>query len=274
VTFEYDGSFAGFLCVARGLHENPCPGATFLKAERMRDGLFAAEAIAIETNRAEAEAFYREIARHIRAQALWALHEAFCSDHPGIETALVDYIAVAFDIGMAIRQRLDIPCVLAVEKAAKRAGAEAHLLKGLLRFSELRDKSLYAVIEPDCDVLPLLASHFERRLPAFFWVIRDRRRDTALVHEPGRKAVAVTGLRFEAADIPALTDPAATVAEKPAATIEPSGALLSEEETFIRRAWAGYVKTIAIKERLNPKVQRGHMPKKYWKYLPEIEEQA
>ncbi|HEY3388941.1 MAG TPA: DUF4130 domain-containing protein, partial [Prolixibacteraceae bacterium] len=45
--------------------------------------------------------------------------------------------------------------------------------------------------------------------------------------------------------------------------------LLQEEEAVYQTMWKGYCQNIAIRERLNPKLQKQHMPKRYWKFLPE-----
>jgi len=33
--------------------------------------------------------------------------------------------------------------------------------------------------------------------------------------------------------------------------------------------WKEYFKTIAIKERINPKLHRQHLPVRFWKYMTE-----
>ena len=48
------------------------------------------------------------------------------------------------------------------------------------------------------------------------------------------------------------------------------GALYSEQEAELRKAWTRYFDSVAIAERANPKLQANHMPKKYWADLPEL----
>ena len=55
---------------------------------------------------------------------------------------------------------------------------------------------------------------------------------------------------------------------------EASSGLLGEElmdadEKLFQQMWKTYFKSIAIKERLNPKLHRQHMPARFWKYMPE-----
>jgi probable DNA metabolism protein len=46
---------------------------------------------------------------------------------------------------------------------------------------------------------------------------------------------------------------------------------LSDEELFFQQLWKEYFRSITIKERINLKLQRQHMPKRYWKYLTELQ---
>jgi probable DNA metabolism protein len=44
---------------------------------------------------------------------------------------------------------------------------------------------------------------------------------------------------------------------------------LDEYEVAFRDLWKDYLKAITINERRNLKLQRQHMPKRFWKYLTE-----
>jgi probable DNA metabolism protein len=45
--------------------------------------------------------------------------------------------------------------------------------------------------------------------------------------------------------------------------------LLAENEVQYQRLWKRYFKAITIRERINPKLHRQHLPRRYWKYLTE-----
>ena len=47
--------------------------------------------------------------------------------------------------------------------------------------------------------------------------------------------------------------------------------VLSSEELLFQALWKNYFQTIAIKERENLKLQMKFVPKKYWKYITEME---
>ena len=46
--------------------------------------------------------------------------------------------------------------------------------------------------------------------------------------------------------------------------------IMEEGEASYQGLWQQYVKATTIRERLNPKLQLQHMPRRYWKYLPEM----
>ncbi|MCG8480792.1 MAG: DUF4130 domain-containing protein, partial [Spirochaetales bacterium] len=107
-----------------------------------------------------------------------------------------------------------------------------------------------AEIEPDCDVLPLLAPHFVRRMSGERWRIVDlRRRRTALY---ASRRLRVTECGDHGADLrPSITAAAAD----------------DERATAL---WRDYVRRIAVEERTNEELQQHFLPKKYWRHLPEM----
>jgi len=119
------------------------------------------------------------------------------------------------------------------------------MFKGFVRFKELADKTLYAKIEPEHNVLPLLTGHFRARLGGFNWVIHDARRGTAALYFSGKLIYAPLTQRR---------------------ALEFAG---KEEE--VQRLWRHFFRTAAIKERTNPKLQRQNVPLKYRRHLTEFE---
>lgn len=264
---EYEPGFAGFLAAAAALLRMPPRARPSLRpAGSGGEELPLGDVDFFPADEAAAKGLWAAIRKRIRGEPLERLADAFLSEMPGIEDHLVEYIEIALERGMAIEGLLAERAPLAVEKAARRARSEVHRFLGLVRFSELADGSLYAEIEPDCAVLPRMSRHFSERFPGFFWVIRDLRRDEALFHEKGREAVLLRGLRIGGNG--ALPGPDGHLR---APEGEPP---LSDRETAVRAAWKEYFNRVSIKERANPRLQMGHMPKKHWKHLPEMEGRA
>ena len=104
------------------------------------------------------------------------------------------------------------------------------------------DGTFFAAVKPIYNVLPLTLPHLKDRFADQCWLLYDLKREYGYYYD----LKEATEVRFE---------------EKEAHLL--SG-LLSEELMD-----ADYFKSIAIKERLNPKLHRQHMPARFWKYMPE-----
>ncbi len=59
---------------------------------------------------------------------------------------------------------------------------EYHHFYGFVRFQELENEVLYAVIHPKNNVLPFLGEHFANRFPKEHFIIYDEVHDTCLLH--------------------------------------------------------------------------------------------
>jgi hypothetical protein len=142
------------------------------------------------------------------------------------------------------------PDVRAVLAAACKVDREIERLKGFLRFTPLgggddggKNGFYLARCFPDHHVLSALAEHFTLRFGTRGWAIVDERRGIALLRRPGEDA------RLVPAELFGSPDQAADDCEK---------------------LWRHYHKTINNESRNKPALQRQFMPKRYWKYLPEL----
>ncbi len=244
LTCLYDGSFTGLL-TAVALCETQ---DTFITLARSRDaiGLFD-EPVEIRQDEAKADAVWSRLLKITGRQGASLLLEAFASDISGADSASANTALLLLKKGNRVLDDLGNPHILAADKAAHRSRAVAHLFLGLSRFSELADGTYYAPIEPDCDILPLVAAHFANRLSSQTFALHDCRRRKALLHIPGSEAEILAD--FE--------------------TAWKGSMPVSEREREIQALWKQYFSMVSIRERSNPRLQMSHMPKKYWKYLPE-----
>ncbi|MHB9004903.1 MAG: TIGR03915 family putative DNA repair protein, partial [Coriobacteriia bacterium] len=226
----YDGSFEGYLCaVAEALNASragsPLPN---IRCPAARADLFD-ETIAIPTNAARARRLWERLARKAGEQALLTCMEAFCSDFAAKEDPIARTLVRISREGARALKDLVEPDICFVEKAAFRAKAQAHLLAGLIRFSELKDGSWFAPIEADCDVLPLIGDHFAARYADMSFAIHDRKRGKALLHSPGNPWRIIAGF--------------ALISEKNGEAIDWNGTAneadlpYSEHEHAIRSGW-------------------------------------
>ena len=167
---------------------------------------------------------------------------AFLSARAERFRAIVKTIHRACQMGPAALDLLedDILCFLACHREVTR---EAHRFQGLLRFRELKDRSLLAVFAPRHHVLPLILPRFADRFPGEKLILYDEGRGIAGISEQGKITLA-------------------RVAE-----LSPQD---SDGEQELERLWRVFFDHLAIKERFNPDLQRRHVPKYTWKHLPEM----
>lgn len=203
----------------------------------------------VEENREKAAAVDRMIFRHLGGIAYQEISQAVLSDDPGRGDAILGTMMEARHIpdSRRIMEHLTHPDVEKVFELSRRVGAEAHALKGFVRFRELKGGILCAVIRPKCQVLPCLAPHFEERLPKENWMIYDKSHRMFAVHEAGRRWVLVWA------------------EESCLEELE-----VSEQEKRYEKLWRGFCETISISEREDKKAQAQHLPFRFRPYMTEF----
>lgn len=130
---------------------------------------------------------------------------------------------------------------------ARKAGREINHLKEFLRFQELENGILYARIGPKCNALTFLMPHFADRLPIENFVIYDSTRNIFGIHPARQQWILFSGTE-----------------EK-----EPK-LRFSEEEMEYQELFRHFCRTVSIKERENPKLQRNLLPLRFREYMIEF----
>lgn len=245
IIYLYDGSFEGFLsCVFESFLCKQRP-YDIISTDASEPTLMAQQWI--ETDLARAERVRNGIAKKVSEEALYLVTNGFCTCHPQRELLLLDFIRLGFERGKNVCELITDPTVHELQKAVLFLKRESHLFLEFIRFSEY-DKGLVSVIEPKNQVLPTIAPHFCDRFHNELFVIYDKTHRNALIHKPPKWAIV------ELADF-----------------IEPEA---DETEQFYRELWGTYFDAIAIRERINPRCQMGHMPKRYWKHMTEMQRRS
>ncbi len=248
----FDGSFEGFLCTLKYCQDNKLEQVDFHSDKKEYSFCFD-EIKEVATDFQIAEEYFALIADRISLQTAKIVMMAFLAEEENLESKILDYLNIAFKIGIKVNDYLSNPSVLSVIKAYRRVGSEAHHYQGLIRFRKLKDEIYYASFEPKNNILCLLTQHFSDRFACQKWVIHDIKRKMALVYD-GEYAEMVEVTEF---------NPGVSYLQ------QADPLFFASEEDELQDLWKGYFKAIAIKERINPKLQRQNMPKKYWKYLVE-----
>jgi len=132
--------------------------------------------------------------------------------------------------------------------AASKVQFEVHRMMGLLRFSPDSNGTYVAFCEPDYLILPALGEYFSSRFGETPWIIIDIKRRLCLSRRLGEK------LKLTVIE---------TVSD-----ISSSVDVLGDDEW--EELWRHYHRIINNESRKNLRLQRQLMPKRYWKYLPEM----
>ncbi len=144
-----------------------------------------------------------------------------------------------------VNRRLADPDVFTAVETIKKVTNEIHLFHGFVRFIETESDALYAPLSPDSDICDLLAPHFRARFPQFPFVLHDVRRKKAAVYDGRRIFVA---------------------------PLQDAAVCISADEEAWQTLWKGYYHAVTVNERTTTareKQMRGHMPVRYWDFLPE-----
>ncbi len=255
--YIYDGTFDGFLtAVLEAIERNELP-EQIITEDKLEPNLFS-EFQVIETNFERAKEFMTNILKKLSKEGLKTVLYCYLADEPGSETALCEYLQKVMASNENIESKLADPVILKVRKTGEKVAKEVNLFKGIIRFREIEPGFFYAPIEPDHQITPLLAEHFRKRFSDQRWLIHDRRRNSGIIYD-GNKVQFLKDFELK----PELTELSADTA------------CFFEQENDYQKLWKLYFNNIEIQERVNPKLQRQHLPARYWKYLVEdIEPQS
>lgn len=243
LSFIYDGSFDGLLqCLFESYHHKVLPDR--LCTFETHVPLLMEETLQVINQAHNIERVRDGIMQQLGSETLIKAMRVFLSDEAEIDRYLLLYLRIGFKDPKSL-QNQTLESVRIVEKASLRIGRETHKYTGFVRFQQLEDNLLYAPIEPQCNVLPLLAGHFSHRLPNESWIIHDKKRQLALVHDTSRTQIH----QVHTMDAP----------------------VLHQDELAIQQLWKHFFKSVTISERENPSCQRNHVPHYYRNYLTEFQ---
>ena len=132
---------------------------------------------------------------------------------------------------------------------------EAHHYKGFVRFRELKNKTLFAKIEPKHAVLPCIAEHFADRFPQENWVIYDKTHEVFLIHEKGKRYYFLQQYMCMKGD---------------SGSAQNIAGGFSEEEMDYEALWKEFVQSISVAERENRALQNQNLPLRFRTNLVEF----
>ena len=248
--FLYDNTFEGLLtAVFDAFDRKQFPEKLII--EKTNLPLFI-EVHSIVTQTDKAERVLKGLHKKISKPAVHMLMVCFLSEDETIATALFNYIRKVFLSDRSIETNFGDQDVLLLSKMYRKVQRESERVRQFVRFQKLADGTFFAPFEPLYNVLPLVSDFFEDRFADQPWIIYDLKRKYGLYYNLEKTEI----VRFE--QLNADLENGCLPSE-----------LLNTDEIDFQDLWRSYFKAIAIKQRINPKLQRQHMPKRFWKYLTE-----
>lgn len=242
ITYIYDGSFDGLLTsIYEAFYSDMKPNEIVRKIDFIQN--FIVERKEIETDVEKASKVYKAIEKKISPESLRKVFYVYLSELPDTGRFVLRYLQLGFKIGKDVDSHLANEDVLNMDKISRRVSKERHRMTGLLRFKKIKDDILYAQIEPDSNIVALLAPHFKERLKNENFIIHDTKREVAVFYNKKEWIVK---------DI-----------------VKPDPFLVRDSEEVYEDLWRTYFKSISIETKTNPKLQKKNMPMRYWKYLTE-----
>jgi len=247
---QYDGTFAGFLTAVYEVYERKLDRIQLTRPQHSLPTLWSS--FQVISDKEKAERVWSGLKKKLSTSGLKNIYWSFLSELPHAEDMLISYIRHVFESKQNVEDDFGFEPALYVQQTARQVHREKHRMEAFVRFQRLSDDLYMSVVEPDYNVLPLIASHFANRYADQQWLIYDMKRKYGIHYDLAD--ARVSEVEIEAASVPQLND---------------SSFLVHEEEPHYQTLWKKYFDSVNIKARKNLKLHIRHVPLRYWKHLTE-----
>jgi probable DNA metabolism protein len=249
--YTYDGTFEGLLtCIFEGFSRKRFPD-TIHRIGKQPQNMFA-DTVAIHADSFKASRVWKGIQQKLTAKNKQLLYYAFLSEAEGIEIKIQHFAKRLFSENETIETDFGDSDVLEVVQNVRKVKKEAMRMLQFVRFQQIKDGIYFSGIDPIYDVLPLVLDHFRTRFADQQWLLYDLKRNYGAFYN--KKSVEEVEL---------------TSSEIDRQTGKANENVLNEDDAIYQTLWKSYFEHINIKERKNLRLQRQHMPRRFWKYLTE-----
>ena len=252
IIYTYDGTFEGFLtCIFECYNRKAFP--VDICSRKAEQKYLFAEKLDVITNPKKGERVWKGIQGKLSGRNKELPFYAFLSEEQGIEMKIYRFLRRLFSAHFNIETDYGDPDVLYLTQVSQKVKKEAMRMMQFVRFQHTKDGLYFCGIEPRYDVIPLVIGHFQKRFADQRWLLYDLKRNYGVLHEKEKiEEVVISNKEFN------------TI------TGQVKENVLQEGEEFYQKLWKSYFTHINIKERKNLRLQRQHMPRRFWKYLPEM----
>ncbi len=251
-TLHYDGSFGGLLTAIFEVYERKLSDVRVVKSGTATPDVFG-HSLEVFADEAKAKRVWTGLGKKLSPAGTERIFSTYLSEMPGAEDYLLSYTRYVFDSKDNVEEDYGNTAILWVTQTARKVWREKHRMEAFVRFQELKDGLFYGLVEPDHNVLPLIAPHFKSRYADQDWLIYDGRRRYGIHYQ--KSTGVVQEVFFSEEEAPKNNHVAAES--------------LNEREELFQHLWRDYFKHTGIPARVNPKLHMRHIPLRYWKHLTE-----
>lgn len=248
--FHYDKTLDGLLTAVFDIYARRMFPEKLL-ADGEPEPLFVTRSHAVITDPAKSARVWRSVEKKTERRVCNMLLHAWLSEEPHRDELMARYICKIFDTPQGITHNFADPDVIELHKMANKVAREGEHVRQFVRFQKAADGSYFAPVAPKFNALPLAVDYFRDRFADQRWLVYDTRRRYGYYYDL-RTVKEVT-----------LEDDARLIEGKLGDDI------IARDEKLFQQMWQEYFKALTIKERVNPKLQKQHMPRRFWKYLTE-----
>lgn len=248
--FFYDKTFEGLLTAVFDAYSRKTFPGRLMKVGEIAP-LFMEDSHTVITAEDKAKRVWTALEKKISKPACTMLTNAWLSELEGCDELMFRYIRKNIDSKVSVELNFGDKDVVELHQIARKVGHEGHYLRMFVRFQKAADDIFFAPVSPEYNALPLAVSHFADRFADQRWVIYDVKRHYGYYYD----LHTVEEMTFDN-DEHLLSG---RLDEKQ----------MAEDEKMFQELWKGYYQAMAIKERINPRLQRRNMPRRFWKYLTE-----
>lgn len=250
VVFFFDSTMEGLLTAVFDAYSRKIfPDKLLIEGDIVP--MFTTEEYTVITQEEKAIRVWTALKKKMSKGACNMLTNAWLAEAEGKDDLLFRFIRKTLDSKVSVETNFGDDDVLQLHRLARKVSHEELYIKQFVRFQKAADEIYFAPIAPVHNALPLAVEHFKDRFADQKWVIYDIKRHYGYYYD------LHTVVEMTLDDDEHLLN--GKLDEK----------LMAEDEKLFQELWKGYFKSMTIKERINLKLQRQHMPKRFWKHLTE-----
>ncbi len=263
IVFRYDKTFEGLLTAVFDAYvRRMFPDALLPEGEPAP--LFTTEDHKVVTDPEKSGRVWRGLEARLPKDVCNMLFFGWLSEESGVDMMLARYIRRVFDSDKNVSTDFSDPDILRIKQLAQKVSHEREHLMQFTRFQKGNDTpddpaagshgagaTYFAPVSPRYNALPLAIPWFRDRFRDQKWLIYDIKRRYGFYYD----LETVTEITME--------DDAHLLGGRL------DEAMMAEDEKLFQSLWKSYFDSMAIKERINPRLQRQHMPRRFWHLLTE-----